>query len=597
MPSAPPSSHADATAAQSTPLRSFGRFRLLRLLGKSQRTMAWLVVDPRSGHDLMLVLPRVQLADAQAALNWSQAVRKAARLKHPNLAVASEIDVHDNWPYVAYDTSDVATLNDRIGQRGLPATEAVAIACKALQGLAYAHDAGIGHHDLQSYLLLVTDAGEPRLAGLEVALDVETNLTRGVSGVEAGALRAQRDAAERDVLALGLVLHHMLTGQHALDDADIGHVISRLPPQGHEVVRLPWATTQPIPDVLRAIANRATDRQERQRYRNARTLARALEGWLRSDQNSEAGPLAMLLERMGSVGTLPASPGSAERASRLALMDRQRTNELAAVILDDLALTFELLRYVNSAQLRGVQGTGTSPVLAVRRAVALVGLEGVRRAALALRAWPGPLGSGASEDLARSIARVKHAARVAVGIRPAGYDAEVVYILTLLQNIGRLVVQYHCSDEAQQIRRLMASAPPERAGDPPTPGMSEEAAAFSVLGVDIEAIGLAVAKRWGFDDELLQVLRRWPDTGVVRSGENDNDMLRSIASCANELCDLEMLTPTQQLPSLTRIAQRYARVLHLAPKDLQIAMQTASVTSTADAVLADTNHSNMMPLT
>ena len=602
MPSAPnPSTQAvpaaPAVPPRATPLRTFGRFRLLRLLGKSEKTMAWLVADPKTGKDLLLVLPRVQLTEATAAQSWAQAVRKASRLRHPHIAVASEIGVHEGWPYVGYDPSEVATLSDRVGKRGLPALEAVGIACQALQGLAYAHDAGIGHHDLQSYLLLVTDQGDVRLAGLEVAVDVATDgKTRGVSGVENGALRAQRDAAERDVLSLGLVLHHALTGQHALDDADVGHVIKRLPPEGNEVVRLPWATVQPIPDVLRAIANRATDRQERQRYRNARTLERALEGWLRSDQNSEAGPLAMLLERMSSVGMLPASPGGAERAARLALMDKQRTNELAAVILDDLALTFELLRNVNSAQLRSGQASGAGPVLAVRRAVAMLGMDGVRRAALALRAWPGPLAEVPSQELAKTIARVKRAARLAVGIRPAGYDPEVVYILTVLQNIGRLVVQYHCADEAQQIRRLMAAVPPDKPGELPQPGMSEESAAFSVLGVDIEAIGLAIAKRWGMDEELLQVLRRWPSTAPVRTAENDNDMLRSIASCANELADLDALAATQQTPAMTRIAQRYARILHLGPKELQAAMQTAVTTTTADAVLADTTHASAAPV-
>jgi eukaryotic-like serine/threonine-protein kinase len=589
-PAAPPSK-------STTPLRSFSRFRLLRLLGRSERTMAWLVADPRSGKDLMLVLPRVQLTDAAAAEHWAQAVRKAARLQHPHIAVATEVGVHDGWPYAAYDPSDVATLSDRIGKSGLPITEAVAIACQALQGLAYAHDAGIGHHDLQSYLILVTDQGDVRLAGLEVAVEVAAaSQTRGVSGVESGALRAQRDAAERDVLSLGLVLHHALTGQHALDDPDVGHVISRLPPEGNEVVRLPWATPQPIPDVLRAIANRATDRQERQRYRNARTLERALEGWLRSDDNSGAGPLAMLLERLGTVGMLPASPGGAERAARLALMDRQRTNELAAVILDDLALTFELLRNVNSAQLRAAQASGGGPVLTVRRAVAMLGMDGVRRAALALRAWPGPLAEAQSHELAKTLDKVKRAARLAVEVRPAGYDAEVVYILTVLQNLGRLVVQYHCADEAQQIRRLMVNAPPERPGEPPIPGMSEEAAAFSVLGVDIEAIGLAIAKRWGLDEELLQVLRRWPSGGAVRAAEGDNDILRSIASCANELADMDTVPPGQQQQTLGRIAQRYARTLHLGPKELQTALQETLNSSTADAVLADTNHSSFAPL-
>jgi non-specific serine/threonine protein kinase len=87
--------------------------QLLQLLGKSDRSMAWRVHDPRSGQDLMLVLPRVQPADASAMETWQQAVRQASRLNHPHLAAVVEVGVQDGWPYVAYDPRDAATLAER----------------------------------------------------------------------------------------------------------------------------------------------------------------------------------------------------------------------------------------------------------------------------------------------------------------------------------------------------------------------------------------------------------------------------------------------------------------------------------------------------
>ena len=38
-------------------VRHLGRFQLLRLLGKSVRTMLWLVMDPRAGQEMVLMLP------------------------------------------------------------------------------------------------------------------------------------------------------------------------------------------------------------------------------------------------------------------------------------------------------------------------------------------------------------------------------------------------------------------------------------------------------------------------------------------------------------------------------------------------------------
>lgn len=568
MPS--PAAHEKTAAPRAGAVRMFGRWQLMRLLGKSDRTMAWAVAEPGTDHELMLVLPRQQPIGIAPGDRWMQAVQRGARLNHPHLAPAVEIGVQDGWPYAAYDLQDAAPLSDRIGSQGLPGTEAAALAVQALQGLAFAHEGGVAHHDVQAWHLLVDDRGGVRLAGLEVAAEAPAD---GDAGVDPGALRAQRHAAERDVLALGIVLHHALAGAPALEQADTGRVIARLPPAGRDIVRLPWTTAHPVAEALRAIVNRATDRQERQRYRNARTLARALEGWLKAESDSQGGPLALLSDRLRAAGVLPALPGAVSQANRLASMEKERTNELAEVVLQDPALAFELVRMVNTAQVRGAQVAGSGPVLTVRRAIAMVGLDGVRRAAAVLRPWPGPLDDAGAASLERLIGRVKRAGRVALALRPAGYDAEVVYLIALLQNLGRLVVQYHFADEAAQIRRLMQPAPAAKAGEPDEPGMTEEAAAFAVLGAGIEAIGAAVARHWGLDESVLHMVRRHPLGAPVHTPDHDDEMLRVVASAANETIDALALPAAQVNHGLHRVAQRYARALEITAKDLQEALQ------------------------
>ena len=568
-----PASIPDSTAqARGSAVRWFGRLQLLKLLGKSERTMAWRVADPRSGQELMLVLPRVQPADAAALERWKLTVRQASRLSHPQLATVVESGVQDGWPFVAYDPRDTATLAERLPARGLPGVEAAGLAIQALQGLAYAHEAGLSHHDLHPHLVLVTDSGQVRVAGLGVACEMVA-ASHAAPGTETDALRDQRDAAVRDVLACGLLMHALLTGQPALEEPDFGKIIARMPPLGREMVRLPWTTGQPVPEPLRAIVNRATDRQERQRYRNARTLLRAVEGWLQSEAITGGGPLALLADKMRTAGVLPALPGGAEHAARLVLMERERTVELAEAVLEDLALSFELLRLVNSAQVRGAQISGSGPVLTVRRAIAMLGMDGVRRAALALRPWPGPLNEAGAADLLRLVGCCKRAGRVALALRPAGYDAEVVYLVTLLHNLGRLVVNYHFPDEAQQIRRLMQPAPPPREGEPEEPGMTEDGAAFAVLGTDIESIGTALVRQWGLDDSVLAMVRRQSVATSPRAPDNDNDLLRMLASCANEAVEALALPSPRVAAALTRVVSRYGRLFNFGLRELQAALQ------------------------
>jgi len=148
-----------------------------------------------------------------------------------------------------------------------------------------------------------------------------------------------------------------------------------------------------------------------------------------------------------------------------------------------------------------------------------------------------------------------------------------VYLLTLLQNLGRLVVHYHFADEAQQIARLMQSAPSPREGEPEEPGMSEEAAAFAVLGADIDAIGLAVARHWGFDEALVKMIQRLPLATPVRAPDGDDDLLRLAASCANEAADAMALPAPKVAAALQRVVQRYGRVLEFGSRELQDALR------------------------
>lgn len=529
--------------------------------------MMWAVSDPRNQQDLVLAMPRQKPADAPALTLWQQAARKSARIDHPGLAHAVEVGEVEGWPYVTYDPGSSSTMGELTGSKGMSAAELVPRALQALQGLAFAHEAGVAHGDLQTSMLLVSESGACRLLGLGVALAAQDPRLP-----PSGALQLHRLTAERDVLAFGLVMHQLLSGQPALEEPDVGRVIGRMPPLGREPVRLPWSMPHPVPEALRAIINRATDRQERQRYRNARTLVHALEGWL-SSEGGGAGPLAQLQDRIRAAGVLPAVPGGASRAARLAMMERERTIELAEIVLQDTALTFELLRTVNSSQVRGVLGSGSGPVLTIRRTIAMIGLDGVRQAALSLRAWPGPLDDSQAAELERLFDRVRRAGRIAQWLRPAGYDAEVVYLLALLQNLGRLIVQYHFPDESAQIRRLMQPEPATKAGEPDEPGMSEQAASYAVLGIDLEAIAAGVARQWGLDDAVMHMIRRPAPGAPVRSADTDDEVLRLSAACANEVVDAQALPPAQMLAALQRVAQRYARVLGVTLREVQLAAQ------------------------
>jgi non-specific serine/threonine protein kinase len=574
----------DSAAAGSGSVRHFGRYALVRLLGKSALTMAWLATW--QGRHVALVMPRKPVAADGDTTSWLQRASRAARLQHPRLAPVLEHGLHEHWPFVAYAMPEgrLQTLAETLRAEPLAPLAVAKLFCESAQGLAYAHESGVAHHDVQAHLLLVDEAGLPLWLGLEAAL--APALQEGGVDIEIGSLRGHRLAQTRDVLALGLLLHWGLAGSPVLDEPDTSVAIALMPPKGRDIVRLPWSLPRPVPDALRSMANRASDRQERQRYQTARTLARALEGYLQVQDGRAGGALALLEERLQSVGALPASPGGAQRVARLALMEGERTFELAEVALGDVALSFELVRCANT-QMRVRPGAASGDsVLTVRRSIAMLGLNGLRRAAQSLRDWPGPLDEAGAAALLHLLQQSKRAARLAQLLRPRGYDAEVIYLVALLQNLGRLVVQYHFPEESMQIRRLMRPQPALEPGSRAEPGMSEDVAACAVLGTDIETLGQTVIRYWGLDEAVLPMLRRQPGETPPRAPSSDSDHLRLTASCAHEALEASVLPAEQASAALLRVSQRYARVLGVSLRELQAALQEASSQTSGDATLA-----------
>ncbi|HEY4067730.1 MAG TPA: HDOD domain-containing protein [Burkholderiaceae bacterium] len=577
-------SPAPSPAPSASPTRLFGRFELRQLLGKSAGTMAWLAFDPGAGAEVMLTMPRVQPADPDSLEHWLRDTRFAARLSHPRLAPAAEVGVQDHWPFIAVERTLGVTLKEWVAAHPNPTPEeVVGWICHLLQGLAFAHEAGVPHLDLQLHNVLIDERGQVRVMALAAAGDqarAERDAAAARSNERSMAmgtdeLRAQRAAATRDVLACGLLLHQLLTSQAPLDEPDIALALERLAPQGRELIRLPWSTPLPIPEALRAIANRCTSGQERLRYQNARTLLGALTGWLEAQAQDGGGPVTLLVDRLRTVGHLPALPGLAARVARVTNFEGLRTDEVADHVLDDTALAFELLRTLNSAQVQGTQVQGNGPVLTLRRAISLIGVNGVRLAANTLRPWPGPLNETQAAALQLTLDRVRLAGYTAQALRPAGYDAQVVYLITVLQNLGRLMLRYHFADEAEQIQQLMKPNPPNKeAGTPEQPGLSEEAAAYAVLGVDIDSLSTAVQRQWGLGEEVMHMARRLPPDAPVHRGDSDAEVLRMTASAANEAVDVVHAQSGPRLASaITAVVQRYARALNIGSRDVAEALQ------------------------
>ncbi len=547
--------------------------------GRSHAASTWVGFDARQQQEVLLCVPRTQPTDEKERGFWTEQALGAARLKHPRIAEALEVGVHEGWPFASITKGSFITLSERLTSGGsLPPLEVVTLACDVLEGLAYAHEAGVVHRDIGPHTVLIDKNGRGQIAGLSCAS--LPALPPGVFKRRAPDTQEIRKDAERDLLMVGLLMYKLLTNAWALDDNDLGSAAERV---GPEIVRLPFNTPHPVPDTLRAIVNRATDRQQRQRYLNARTLLSALQGWIKTNSQDAGGPLALLLDRLNSVGALPGRPNMERAVANVLNQDKLRVDDFVDVILQNPTLSWELLRSVNGAAFSS--HSADEGVTTLSRAVVLLGQQGLRRVMGAVRAWPGALGAQASlsdsgdNPAARELNIALHQACVAGAVArllaPFSISDEEASVAAMSQSLGWLLILYHFPDEAEQIKRLMQPGPPPEKDAPPTPGMTQEAAAGAVLGINIDELTVAVLKHWGLHERLQQAARSFERNAPVRTPKSPEEILRTVACLANELAATLRLETPKAVSALHQIHMRYARPLALDPKECQIALEKA----------------------
>lgn len=562
-------------SAQSRPGRPWGRFELRGLFGRSDQSMAWLAYDPRRGSEVMLLLPRVQPRDAQALSQWRSRASAATHLSHPGLLAASEVGVENGWPFVVIDRSVGVTLGEWLMSRPtLPHGQCVDLMCEVLQGLACAHEAGFTHGDIEPYSILIDAQGRARLSGLVVASAPPLAAKAEVrKPLDDHFLQTKRTVAQRDVLNAGLLFHRLLVGQMPMGQADFSTVIAQMAPEGREFVRVSRGAVPNLPEALRAIVNRSTSSKETQRYSAATNFLAALGGWRASQNNASGGPLALLMERLAASGHLPVAPHTVRAMEKVLAWDTPRNNEISERIVQDVSLSLEMLRQVNRGRVQ--DGAGHSAVITVRRAVAMLGTSGVRRSLQALPEWPGNLAEPAAAALMEDMNRARLGGGVAQVLAPAGFDPEVLHLVTLMQSLGRMLVQRHFPNEAQHIRELMQPEPSCGVSGAFTPGLTEEAASFGVLGINSESLALAVVASWGLGDDMLRLMRRIPANRAVHAPSSEIEWFRIAASAANEV--VEALTMSAQNPAaqLAQVVQRYDKTLGFSAQEAHEAVKLA----------------------
>src|SRR5579883_1911898 len=214
-----------------------GRFRIEGLVDAGGMGTIYRATVIDTGERVALKM--LQRPDERALQRFELEAQALAALAHPGVVrYVAHGTTADIAPYLVMEWVDGGDLSRVLATRGLSMQDALALAARMLDVLAYVHARGVVHRDLKPSNVMVPDGKveEAKLVDFGIARILAS---RGVTatGVRVGTLeymapeqiRSARHVDGRaDVFALGCILFEALTGRRTFDEETDVQILSRI---------------------------------------------------------------------------------------------------------------------------------------------------------------------------------------------------------------------------------------------------------------------------------------------------------------------------------------------------------------------------------
>jgi serine/threonine protein kinase len=287
-------------------------FTVLERLGKGGFGTVFKARDEKLGRLVALKFLTDSLDEKRRTLFEREARAIAKLSKHPGIVEIYSWGEHAGHLYFAleYVHSNLGTMIERF-PKGMPRGQAVTLATRCAEALAFAHGNGVVHRDIKPANILIDEDGvTPKVAdfGLTRLLDSpDTTIGPGISGSPPYMSPEQASGMpldhRTDIFSLGVTLYEMLCGGRLFDGTTSMEVLAAI----RENRRTPIRDRMPdVPDALERVLEKALAHRAENRYQTAREMADDL-GRLLND--SETRPLRVDKKAHEAATVVSADPG------------------------------------------------------------------------------------------------------------------------------------------------------------------------------------------------------------------------------------------------------------------------------------------------
>ncbi len=230
-----------------------------------------------------------------------------------------------------------------------------------------------------------------------------------------------------------------------------------------------------------------------------------------------------ILGRLQEDGDFPAMAKTIKIINQFKVTEDTTISEFANIVLKDYALTTRVLRLVNS-----VNYAQFGEVTTISRAIILLGIENIKNLALTLILFDhlekNSLNVEHRDTMLKSLYSGILAQKISSGINFT--EKEEAYICSLFHNFGKMLISFALPAKIEEIKSICREQ-----------GISEDAAALSVLGARYEELGMEMAREWNFPKKIIDSMRK--QRGMESKAKpGDLEKLDSISCFANGITEI-----------------------------------------------------------
>lgn len=265
--------------------------------------------------------------DKEFIQRFTDEVRAAARLAHPNIARALDVGHEGGVHFFVMEFMAGGSIEDRIEADGHIAPDrAVPMLLDVARGLAYAEEQGIVHRDIKPENLMLDEHGVAKIVDLGIAAERKgkggVDQSEGVFG-SAHYIAPEQASGEEidgraDLYGLGATAYHMLSGRTMFTGESQTEIMRKHIEEDPEPLRkvAPW-----VPKSLAAVVMKLVEKEPGDRYQSARELIEALEGLSAGAAVAERPVELRHVEQIGGLARKPKTDRyERERRSRLIVL-------------------------------------------------------------------------------------------------------------------------------------------------------------------------------------------------------------------------------------------------------------------------------------